>query len=312
VRQLALILLLGAVCGCTAIVTLGSNIDAGSVDALVRCGPVDCAAGEVCCNVVCGACAPEGSCSSTSCPDAGSNCAADAVVLSGSPLCSSYVWNGSDCIQVSGCTCAGACTLPQPTYGSCMSLHGTCWSPTCNSARFCPNEFFCQRNSCADATGTCMVVPADCSTVRSTPTCGCDGVAYRTPCEAQRAMQTIAPTPICAACDAPAITLVPGCSTSLGWTWDGSRCVEQIGCSCMGACDRLEASQSACMSRYQTPCGGFFPCAAASCARNTQYCRSGSCVAFSSLCVPGTCDCLMLSASDTCTDDGAGGIVVTP
>jgi hypothetical protein len=125
-------------------------------------------------------------------------------------------------------------------------------------------------------------------------------------------MQTIAPTPTCGACNPPSITLVPGCSTSLGWTWDGSRCVEQLGCSCTGACDRLEATESACVSRYQLPCAGYFPCGATSCARNTQYCGSGTCRTFGSTCIPGACGCLMVSPGQTCSDDGAGAIVVTP
>jgi hypothetical protein len=144
--------------------------------------------------------------------------------------------------------------------------------------------------------------------------CGCDGFAYPSRCEASRVGQTLTASPTCGVCNAPAITITPGCSTVLGWAWDGARCVAQTGCDCTGACDRLEATELDCMHRYAGACAALFPCGATSCARGNELCvlaaSGGTCMTSSSMC---DCACVAtLGLTITgCTDDGHGGVTAT-
>jgi hypothetical protein len=46
------------------------------------------------------------------------------------------------------------------------------------------------------------------------------------------------------------------CKAILGWTWDGARCHELVGCSCVGDdCDKLFASEGDCLTNHEAcPC----------------------------------------------------------
>lgn len=315
---------LAGLTACSTTVTLGQGEPRRYPDgaARVRCGPVDCDHGKICCNASCGVCAAVGGCPPVplTCTDAATPCGPDLVSLTGSAMCSSFVWNGVDCAEAIGCSCTGDCSLPQPTYADCMDLHAMCWEHGCSASTTCPHGYYCERASCeASAGGTCARIPADCSTVPLRTSCGCDGAAYRSPCEAARAEQTVAPgPPTCGACNPPVVTITSGCSTSLGWEWDGV-CFERSGCACSGQCDRLEPTQAACTARYASACSALFPCGTTSCTRSAAWCHhvgpmEHTCEAPPMACPAPTCECLVAAGLTTmanCADDGAGAVSVS-
>jgi hypothetical protein len=191
----------------------------------------------------------------------------------------------------------------------------------CSAGSLCPDGYYCARTSCdLAASGTCRVVPTDCSTIDGTATCGCDQVAYRSACELAMAGQSLAPgSPRCGACNRPDVTITAGCGTSLGWGWDGeSRCLEYTGCACAGECDRLESTPDRCISRYATSCGDVFPCGSTSCMRHAELCTHGTtdeCAPAPAACGgSASCPCLVSAGLTTmagCVDDGAGGVSIT-
>jgi hypothetical protein len=129
-------------------------------------------------------------------------------------------------------------------------------------------------------------------------------------------MQTVEPWPTCGVCNPPVMTIAPGCSTSLGWAWDGTQCIEHVGCSCSGQCDRFEPTQIACEQHYRAVCQSYFACGASSCARNAQYCfesvMGAQCMPVP--CSPPTCACVLAAQplATGCMDDGAGGLTAAP
>lgn len=310
---------------CTNPVRIGADYSHVYPDggARIRCGPVDCSPGEYCCNQACGLCAALGACPpvSTTCGDASGPCGPDDVSLTGSASCTWFVWNGVGCVEVLGCSCSGSCGLPQASYIACMELHSACWSRTCSTASLCPAGYFCERPTCnAAVTGACRAVPSDCSSATHGAICGCDQIEYTSSCEAARARQSvIADAPACGVCNAPAVTITPGCTTSIGWSWDGSHCIERVGCACDGDCARLEPSEMTCIARYQSACQGMFPCGPRSCRRGVEVCNSTTTGAYcaapsATACATPTCTCLVAAGAttlDACTDDGAGAVVVT-
>jgi len=329
-RTAALILLalIGA-CDPAFRITLGTNEQCMGFDAAacVPCGRTRCAPGSFCCDPTCGICSlpEEGGCPDRDagngtlvCHDAG-RCGADPVSLSGTPACERWVWNGVDCVQVFGCTCAGDCSVPQPTYTQCMTTHAACWSPRCSLTSLCPNGYFCEREHCADDIGTCTPIPSSCIGEPHAPICGCDLATYRSLCDARRATVVgTLPAPTCGACNFPAITVSPGCTTSLGWAWDGASCVEQVGCSCSGQCDRLEPTLGECLSHYDVACRDYYPCGGWSCARHSEYCShspsSTYCIGAPGPCTSTfNCSCILANTipGATCSEDGTGAIDVT-
>jgi len=309
--------------GCTTTITVGTVDGPVSLDAaaLVHCGAVDCEPGKICCSSACGVCAAPGECPTVlaSCPDSGVVCHPDDVHLTGMPSCFSFFWDGTNCVEQAGCTCTGSeCGMRRDTYVDCMELHTVCWSHFCDAVDFCPSDYFCLYTSCGTDVGLCTPVPSDCTSAAHEPTCGCDHLVYASPCEAQRARQTLEPTPGCGVCNAPATTIAPGCSTSLGWMWDGTRCVEQIGCSCAGPCDRFEPTQLACEQHYQSICRDYFTCGNTSCHRSAEYClhdtMGGRCIPVPTSCSLPSCACVLSSqtVATRCMDDGAGGLTLAP
>lgn len=310
---------------CTNTVTLGWDDTHVYPDGATRvhCGAVDCEPGKYCCSEECGVCAAPGGCPPTpiSCGDASTLCGPDDVALTGPNLCSQFVWNGVDCVESLGCTCSRDCTLPQPTYVACMELHSACWAHTCSTSVLCPAHYYCERATCdLAAHGACRAIPSDCSSATRTAVCGCDRIAYASSCEAARAVQSTSPDgPNCGVCNAPNVTLTPGCMTSLGWMWDGRACVEAIGCTCTGDCSRLEPSETSCLGRYQDACTPMFPCGSVSCRRDAEVCNVGPMGSYCSApglaaCPAPTCACLVgagLTTTANCTDDGAGRVVLT-
>lgn len=292
----------------------------------VRCGPVDCPHGTVCCNAGCGRCAVPGMCPSSAltCADGSSECGADLVSVSGGGDCLNWLWNGQTCGAAAGCECVGACELLQPSFETCMGLHRACWAQPCWSSAGCPSGTFCAHEDCAaDLPGRCTLVPDTCANVDHVATCGCDGVAYLSTCDAHQHAVSVRPgPPTCGVCNPADITITtgsaPSCQASLGWSWDGV-CIPHTGCGCSGECDRLERTEAACLTRYRDACGTLFSCGAMSCRRNVDYCELGTtptCRALPSACIDDpSCSCLVASGVTTltgCSDDGAGALRGSP
>lgn len=71
--------------------------------------------------------------------DATGTCGPDPVSFTGASTCVWFVWNGSDCVRVTGCGCEGNCELPQPTYAACLAAHEACWTDACRGGGgLCP------------------------------------------------------------------------------------------------------------------------------------------------------------------------------
>jgi hypothetical protein len=226
-----------------------------------------------------------------------------------------------DCTPGSIC-CDATCGICASEHTGCPAELPACGPPdaavvpyACSNTEPCASGFFCDRRNCADERGICTRIPASCDHANPVATCGCDGVAYRSSCDAQHVEQSTT-LPTCGPCNPPAITITSGCTTSLGWAWNGSACTEQIGCVCSGHCEALESSQMDCNARYQAQCGRFFPCDETSCRRGTEYCLTsmgeGACVAAPTGCSVLDCACVRSGLPTTsCTDEGNGVIRAT-
>lgn len=186
------------------------------------CGPVTCAAGQVCCNASCGIClAPGESCPAIACADGGPGeiycgtagldpCPGDMFCDYG-PSCGEGDEGGicrpppstcpEDCPGVCGCDGLPYCNscLANAAGTSAPAETGPCVEPpppagipcgarlgaTCDDDEFCD---FGESTGCdfADGTGTCQQRPSDCDTVYA-PVCGCDAVTYANACVAHAA-----------------------------------------------------------------------------------------------------------------------------
>jgi hypothetical protein len=108
-----------------------------------------------------------------------------------------YAWDGASCTGLSGCSCVGTdCGATFATLADCDTAHRGCDSPP---GRVCgglggfscrPDEWcdFTEPHWCggADETGVCQPRPNVCVDILD-PACGCDGVTYPNPCEANAA-----------------------------------------------------------------------------------------------------------------------------
>jgi hypothetical protein len=305
--------------GCTTVTRLGSHDAARTFDGgmEIPCGPTTCTGGAVCCNESCGICVlPGATCLDIPCTDAGLPCGGDEALLESGDCTTLYGWNGSTCLPRTGCTCSGRdCGRLRATAADCFEEHAVCWDDACTSdgATPCPTGYFCELAACADTTGTCARQPTSCEGSIEPVVCGCDGAPYASVCTARQTAVSHDGSDDCGLCDPRVPILSAGCSTVLGYAWDGGQCAPARGCACTGACDRLYASLADCTTA-RAPCITF-ACGTLRCLRWDELCVTE---ASGTRCdpLPGTCEgvpsCSCVGDGLACEETGPGAYVVTP
>lgn len=181
---------------------------------------------------------------------------------------------------------------------------------TCSATEPCLGDTFCETAEDACGEGTCKPRPSDCPD-DCPGVCGCDGGDYCNACQARSGGTDVASTgsctpPPCEAMDARGEGL---CDVTLGFAYDGGRCVG-IHCTCVGTdCDSLYGSSEDCEAAYApclfTSCGGFI---GATCTRD-EYCDypdGAFCGAAdgSGVCRPTPSDCTGEPDAAVCACDG--------
>lgn len=276
---------------------IGCGGPAGGEDASVgvTCGPVTCGAGEVCCNASCGFCTPPGgSCTEQACIDAGPepDAGRDAAIACGDETCGG------------GARCCTQCD------GTLACLVGECPICSCGPEHACASDQYCEGDDTSCGEGTCKPRPSGCP--EDCPgVCGCDGADYCNACDARANGTDVARDAPCSnasECDAMHATGEGDCEITLGFAFDGGRCVG-IHCTCVGAdCDALYASSDECEEAYAhcpfTFCGGLagVPCG------EDEYCdyAEPSCGATDrgGVCRPRPADCADEARDPVCACDG--------
>lgn len=215
----------------------------------VRCGRTLCSMGTECCNASCGVCVePGGMCADVVCPP---DCSPlDAV---GSGACDAslgYAWNGSECVDVRGCSCAGAdCPILfassdecYATFSGCARTCGGFGGLTCDPAlEWCdygPDPSWCGG---VDDAGICRPRPTECPPVVGA-VCGCDGLTYPSACDASMYGTDVAHDGACGDCEPDDARSIGLCGSIFGYAWTAAGCAP-ITCSCEGADCMIVASR---------------------------------------------------------------------
>jgi hypothetical protein len=125
----------------------------------------------------------------------------DAMDARGEGTCEAIIgtiWNGTACVDIGGCNCAGCdCGALYSDIDACQVDHAVCLGlTTCGGPNdeACGATEYCDRpngiangvaTGCGTATdtGLCQPRPSDCAGEPSTPNCGCDGMFYPTYCD---------------------------------------------------------------------------------------------------------------------------------
>ena len=207
--------------GCPRTTVVGVGPDLGDGDAGARdMGVFDAGARDLATPLVCGdaTCAPEAelccpvpNCETGGedliCPFGDANCpdveecppreSCAPVRARGEGVCArglGSAWNGSTCVLLSGCDCAGPdCDLLYGDAARCFADHATC-ERECGSEPACGPRSYCDypRNGCGSSgdDGRCMPRPRNCDDILD-PVCGCDGATYANACAARQAGQDV-------------------------------------------------------------------------------------------------------------------------
>ena len=177
-------------------------------------------------------------------------------------------WNGSECVEHSGCDCVGSdCGEGWTDPMRCEAAHLHC-SGGCTEQSDCDSSEWCKfpPGSCGGP-GTCEPVPPPgWACAPDNEVCGCDGVTYDCQEMADSVGAYVASVGACGdGCAAMDATGSGACAAFFGYAWDGSSCVGISGCDCVGAdCGATYDTPGACEAAYRgcdSPpggdCGGF-------------------------------------------------------
>lgn len=131
--------------------------------------------------------------------------------------------------------CNSSCGICTPPGAGCVAI--ACEDP-CTSSADCGNGEYCAMDGCPDGTrtGVCAPRPDTCD-FNYDPVCGCDDTTYANSCAAGVAGVNVASTGECGgggACDADDAGGQGPCDAIVGTVWDGTRCTQISGCSCVG------------------------------------------------------------------------------
>ncbi|MEQ9079276.1 MAG: Kazal-type serine protease inhibitor domain-containing protein [Sandaracinaceae bacterium] len=166
--------------------------------------------------------------------------------------------------------CNASCGICAPPGTACTTI--ACEDP-CTTNADCGAGDYCQLTEGAcSGDGVCVPRPEACD-LGLAPVCGCDGVTYGNACEAAAAGAALLHSGQCSTSEcAPQDARGEGaCDALVGVAWDGARCRELSGCSCVGAdcgvygageVERCERDHAACRSCAPQDARGEGACAA--------------------------------------------------
>ncbi|MEM9067933.1 MAG: hypothetical protein AAGE52_05480 [Myxococcota bacterium] len=137
------------------------------------------------------------------------------------------LWNGSECVTISGCSCVGEdCGALYETELACQMDRRSC--VTCDPAPGDPGVEYIG-NSPAECATILFGCPDDQRSFENACGCGCE--------------------PLPSACEAQDARAVGGCEPAPFYVWDGESCRPEVGCSCEGAdCDSVYADEASCLA----------------------------------------------------------------
>lgn len=142
------------------------------------------------------------------------------------------VWDGGDCVAISGCSCTGSdCDETYETYEACFEDRASCFE--CDPAPGDPGVEFVGRS-----VAECAAIAVACApgTEYFENECGCG-------CEPS---DDPGPT-----CDAQDIRAEGPCTAIIGVAWNGEACVALSGCSCVGEdCDDIYEDMASCQADH--------------------------------------------------------------
>jgi len=152
-----------------------------------------------------------------------------------------YVWNGSGCNSISGCSCEGAdCASLYDDQDACIEAHRSCdracgegfGGPlaACLSGEFCSFPSSCGFD---DGLGSCRATPTACPPVSpGSEICGCNGMTYPSECQANQAGASMNRSGACDSLGAFRFPLMrASCGPADGRAWDFTLSSSAIACT---------------------------------------------------------------------------------
>lgn len=185
----------------------------------------------------------------------------NAKAVGGCSPASKYTWNGSRCVAFTGCGCIGTdCDVLFDDKDACLNAFSDSGCAIGCGGRLgssCPGDQFCrysEQEMCGytDGSGVCAARPAECPP-GGLPYCGCDGETYPSQCAAfMDGVSTLSEGAcVTSGCEAQEVVGVGDGTTSFGFAFDGTECVEVVGTLCGGGdCSDLFPEKIECFTHF--------------------------------------------------------------